>query len=112
MIVKHNTTVAEKAGAVQHVFIIRYRERLDNVDYGWVRRAERLYDPPLMEDGMREASEAGKRFKDKVRVVTLMPWSCGPVYKKAGVRDYGKPTLKVMHLSMSSPTTPRAGHIA
>ena len=57
----------KKEDAVQHIFIIRHGERLDNVDYGWVRRAERPYDPPLTEDGVKEASEAGQRFKDKVR---------------------------------------------
>ena len=55
------------AKKVQHVFIIRHGERLDNVDYDWVRTAERPYDPPLTEDGVKEASEAGMRFKDKVR---------------------------------------------
>ena len=53
---------------IQRVFIIRRRhgERLDNVDYDWVRWAERPYDPPLTDDGVKEASEAGERFKDKV----------------------------------------------
>ena len=59
--------MARMEDPVQHVFIIRHGERLDNVDYEWVRRAERPYDPPLTEDGLREAREAGKRFKDKVR---------------------------------------------
>ena len=52
--------------SVQRVFIIRHGERLDNVDYDWVRWAERPYDPPLTDDGAKEASEAGERFKDKV----------------------------------------------
>ena len=52
--------------SVQRVFIIRHGERLDNVDYDWVRWAERPYDPPLTDDGVKEASEAGERFKDKV----------------------------------------------
>lgn len=51
---------------VQHIFIIRHGERLDNVDYEWVMKAERPYDPPLTEDGTREALMAGERFKDKV----------------------------------------------
>ena len=52
---------------VQRIFIIRHGERLDNVDYGWVMKAERPYDPPLTEDGTREALVAGERFKDKVK---------------------------------------------
>ena len=51
---------------VQRIFIIRHGERLDNVDYEWVMKAERPYDPPLTEDGTREALVAGERFKDKV----------------------------------------------
>ena len=41
--------------AIQRMFIIRHGERLDKVDYEWVRRAERPYDPPLTEDGVRES---------------------------------------------------------
>ena len=48
--------------SVQRVFIIRHGERLDNVDYDWVRWAERPYDPPLTDDGVKEASEAGERL--------------------------------------------------
>ena len=57
----------KEEAAVQRIFVIRHGERLDNIDYEWVRRAERPYDPPLTEDGIREAIEAGKVFKDKVR---------------------------------------------
>ena len=59
--------MAKEIQESQHVFIIRHGERLDNVDYDWVRTAERPYDPPLTEDGVKEASEAGMRFKDKVK---------------------------------------------
>ena len=61
--------------SVQRVFIIRHGERLDNVDYDWVRWAERPYDPPLTDDGAKEASEAGERFKDKVSLgLGTQPW--------------------------------------
>lgn len=51
----------------QRMFIIRHGERLDNVDWTWVRTAERPYDPPLTEDGEEEASSAGQeRFRGKV----------------------------------------------
>ena len=56
----------------QRVFIIRHGERLDNVDYGWVEKAERPYDPPLTDDGVKEALEAGQRFKDKVSSENLI----------------------------------------
>ena len=51
---------------MQRVFIIRHGERLDNVDYGWVMKSDRPYDPPLTDDGTKDALEAGLRFKDKV----------------------------------------------
>ena len=70
--------MAEKTG--QRVFIVRHGERLDNVDYGWVRRAERPYDPPLTDDGMKEATEAGERFKEKVFLESVTTvYSVGPI---------------------------------
>ena len=60
------TIVMAEKQQVQRVFIIRHGERLDNVDYDWVMTAERPYDPPLTDEGTREALEAGHRFKEKV----------------------------------------------
>ena len=57
---------------VQSIFIIRHGERLDNVDYEWVMKAERPYDPPLTEDGSREALVAGERFKHKVKLIIIL----------------------------------------
>ncbi len=50
----------------QTVLVVRHGERLDNVDYDWVTRTERPYDPPLTEAGVREARRAGDVFKEKV----------------------------------------------
>ena len=66
MWLSRNIIMAEQR-QVQRIFIIRHGERLDNVDYEWVMKAERPYDPPLTEDGTREALVAGGRFKDKVK---------------------------------------------
>ena len=57
--------MAEKQ-KIQRIFIIRHGERLDNVDYEWELTAERPYDPPLTDDGTKQAFDAGLRFKDKV----------------------------------------------
>ena len=50
----------------QSVIIIRHGERLDNVDYNWVSRSDRPYDPPLTKEGEKQATEAGEKFKGKV----------------------------------------------
>ena len=69
---------ADPACPVQHIFITRHGERLDNVDYEWVRRADRPYDPPLTEDGEKEARDAGMRFKGKVKGTPLLWFDFGP----------------------------------
>ena len=51
----------------QLVIIIRHGERLDNVDYHWVSRSDRPYDPPITKEGEKQATEAGDKFKGKVR---------------------------------------------
>lgn len=53
---------------MQHVFIIRHGERLDNVDYNWVVKSSRPYDPPITNDGEKEVIAAAERFKDVVCV--------------------------------------------
>ena len=50
----------------QSIFVIRHEERLDFVDYSWRYKAARPYDPPITEEGVEQAKEAGKRFLDKV----------------------------------------------
>lgn len=50
----------------QSLFVIRHGERLDSVDYSWRYKADRPYDPPITEEGVEQAKEAGKRFLDKV----------------------------------------------
>ncbi len=52
--------------AVQKVLVIRHGERIDHVDYHWVERSERPYDPPLTKQGVKEAKEAGIVLKGKV----------------------------------------------
>ena len=59
---------------------------MDNVDYGWVERAERPYDPPLTDDGIKEALEAGQRFKDEVSLEILMEDTVDCVCKKICTR--------------------------
>lgn len=51
---------------VQVVIVIRHGERIDNVDYDWVIRSKRPYDPPLTEVGVKQAWEVGSAFKGKV----------------------------------------------
>ena len=41
-------------------------ERLDSVDYGWVEKSPRPYDPPLTELGKKQAKDVAKYFEDKV----------------------------------------------
>ncbi len=50
----------------QVVIVIRHGERIDNVDYDWVIRSKRPYDPPLTEVGVKQAREVGSAFKGKV----------------------------------------------
>ncbi len=50
----------------QKVVVIRHGERIDHVDHCWVQRSERPYDPPLTEQGVREAKEAGQILRGKV----------------------------------------------
>ena len=52
----------------QSLFIIRHGERLDNVDFRWLRSAARPYDPPLTEKGKEQAKAVAEYLKDKVGV--------------------------------------------
>ncbi|XP_064399217.1 uncharacterized protein LOC135345705 isoform X1 [Halichondria panicea] len=49
----------------QRVFVIRHGERIDHVDYSWVGKSDRPYDPPLTEQGVREAKDAGCMLKER-----------------------------------------------
>ena len=50
----------------QRVFVIRHGERIDHVDYSWVGKSDRPYDPPLTEQGVREAKDTGHMLKGRV----------------------------------------------
>ena len=49
------------SGEKQRVWFIRHGERLDAVDHRWELSAPRPYDPPLTEQGFREAEAAAKQ---------------------------------------------------
>ncbi len=55
----------------QRVFVIRHGERIDHVDYSWVGKSDRPYDPPLTEQGVREAKDAGCMLKERVSKLYL-----------------------------------------
>ncbi len=55
----------------QVVIVIRHGERIDNVEYDWVIRSKRPYDPPLTEVGVKQAREVGSAFKGKVKFMIL-----------------------------------------
>ncbi len=46
----------------QTVWIARHGNRLDFVNPEWFNTAERPYDPPLSEDGFRQAEQLGQRL--------------------------------------------------
>jgi bisphosphoglycerate-dependent phosphoglycerate mutase len=48
---------------VQHLFVMRHGERLDDADPSWVPRTDRPWDPPLTERGKQQAWEVGKRLR-------------------------------------------------
>ncbi len=58
--------MATKHKESQSLIIVRHGERLDRVDYNWVTNADRPYDPPLTDQGVREARRTGDAFKEKV----------------------------------------------
>lgn len=41
-------------------------ERLDSVDYSWVEKSPRPYDPPLTKKGEKQAKDTAEYFQDKV----------------------------------------------
>lgn len=48
---------------VQHLFVMRHGERLDDADPSWVPKTDRPWDPPLTERGKQQAWEVGKRLR-------------------------------------------------
>jgi broad specificity phosphatase PhoE len=49
----------------QTVWIARHGNRLDFVNPEWFNTATRRYDPPLSDDGFRQAAELGQRLKSE-----------------------------------------------
>ena len=47
----------------QTIWIARHANRLDFVNPDWFLTAERRYDPPLSEDGMKQAQQLANRLK-------------------------------------------------
>jgi hypothetical protein len=50
---------------VQHLFVMRHGERLDDADPSWVPRTDRPWDPPLTETGKQQAWEVGKKLRSE-----------------------------------------------
>ena len=55
----------------QIIMVMRHGERLDNLDHMWIHRAARPYDPPITEEGVKQAQIAGQRFLDKASTWTI-----------------------------------------
>jgi broad specificity phosphatase PhoE len=49
----------------QTVWIARHGDRLDFVNPEWFNTATRRYDPPLSDDGFKQATELGQRLKSE-----------------------------------------------
>lgn len=60
---KRNEPSSSPLPHVQHLFVMRHGERLDDADPSWVPKTDRPWDPPLTERGKQQAWEVGKRLR-------------------------------------------------
>ncbi|KAJ6679375.1 hypothetical protein OIU79_019189 [Salix purpurea] len=50
----------------QNVVVMRYGDRIDNVEPSWITTATRPWDPPLVEEGLSRAFRTGQQLKTKL----------------------------------------------
>eukprot|EP00808_Paulinella_micropora_P012090 g59856.t1 len=61
------------------VFLVRHGERQDHIDEEWILTAEKPFDPPLSERGMKQAHEVGLRLKKEGAKLDAI--YCSPLYR-------------------------------
>jgi len=62
-VIRSMESSSKKGPFVQNLFVMRHGERMDNYDPEWIASAPRPWDPPLTDDGKKEARKTGERLR-------------------------------------------------
>src|SRR5690242_17193915 len=57
------------------LWIIRHGERVDDVQPLWAKSAERPFDPPLTQEGHRQAQETSKKIQNHLKEAPVILFS-------------------------------------
>ncbi|MCO5569997.1 hypothetical protein L7F22_023712 [Adiantum nelumboides] len=61
---------------MQHLFVMRHGDRLDDADHNWTFKAPRPWDPPITDVGKRRARRAGRTLRHQGLNITRV--ICSP----------------------------------
>ncbi|KAM7275206.1 hypothetical protein ACFE04_017072 [Oxalis oulophora] len=61
-----STKNTQEADSHQYVVVMRHGDRIDNFEPLWVSKAERPWDPPLVEAGLQRAFTTGQKLKTRL----------------------------------------------
>lgn len=75
------------------IWLLRHGERLDTIDSNWKKTAARPFDPPLSEQGQREAQQVAQRLRDE----SLAHIFVSPFYRTV---QTAQPIAKVLNLPL------------
>jgi broad specificity phosphatase PhoE len=66
---------------LSNVYIIRHGERMDHIDPEWKKTAETPEDPPLSENGIKQAHLTGKKLNELLDKTKKTKIFASPLYR-------------------------------